>query len=253
MRMFSFVFILMLSPNLVAQNLQKVIDLHYKNAKEVERLIQPLLQEGDRISGEGHTLVVNVSPKTLTSIRAVLHRIDVPPVTFEVSVYQGTPHWLDNQREATTVISTDSNQEQQRFQTIQVMSGESAYISTGKNHPFIRGVGLGLWNTGVAYERRNVNSGVYISPSLQGSKVKLTLRKVRDQLDNADKQVVDEQDYMTTMMMPMNRWVALGSAQGKAAEHSGARVYTAGNTYWQHSTLYIKVRVKGQRAIGGAK
>jgi len=253
MRSLLLIVAILLSSSLAAQNIQKVIELHYKSAQEIERLIQPLLQEGDKISGEGNTLVVNVSPKTLTSIRAVLHRIDVPPVSFEVSVYQGTPNWLNNQRAGTKVISTQSNKEQQRYQTVQVMSGESAYISTGTNQPFISGVGVGLWTTGVDYERRNVKSGLYVSPSMQGSKVKLTVRKVRDQINNVDNQVVNEQDYMTTMMMPVNQWVALGSAQGQQPEKTGTRVYTAGNSYGQHSTLYIKVRVKNQRNFGNAK
>ncbi|TRG14565.1 type II/III secretion system protein, partial [Salmonella enterica subsp. enterica serovar Agona] len=64
------------------QMITKVIELNYLQADKVIQLIQPLLQTDEKVSGSGQTLIVNVSPQTLTQIRNVLHKIDVPPVVF---------------------------------------------------------------------------------------------------------------------------------------------------------------------------
>ena len=232
-----------ISFGIMAANISKVIELNYQNANTVIKLIQPLLSNGDRVSGEGQTLVVNVSPATLTKIRAVLHRIDTPPVTFLVSVYQGDPDWLASRGRNTRIISTNSTVEQQRYQSVQVTNGESAFISTGTDQPEISSVGIGFWNTGVSYNRRLVQNGLLVEPVLQGSRVKLTVRRVREQNSLADNQSYDEQQVATTLMVPLDQWVSLATAQGAPAASPKTRVYRAGYTYGQNSTLYIKVDV----------
>ncbi|MCC5792257.1 MAG: type II/III secretion system protein [Legionellaceae bacterium] len=233
-------------------NISKVIELQYRNANEILPLIQPLLEPGDRVSGEGQTLVVNVSADTLTKIRAVLHRLDSPPVSFRISVYQGDPDWLTTQRPGTRVITTNSTVEQQRYQSVQVTNGESALVSTGSNQPVVDSVGVGLW-TGVSYQRHNVQNALLVEPLLQGAQVRLSVRRIRDQNSLADNQSFDEQRIATTMMVPLNQWVSLATAQGEAPADSNNRVIRAGFTYGQNSTLYIKVEIIDKQPAPDAK
>src|SRR5690349_2248544 len=117
---------LLFASNAFAQSMiTKVIELNYLQADKVVQLIQPLLQPGEKLSGSGQTLIVNVSPDTLTSIRDILHKIDVPPVTFSISIYQGDPNWLSSQNDNDVVYSTQPQSEVQRSQSVQVMNGES--------------------------------------------------------------------------------------------------------------------------------
>lgn len=241
-----------ISMGVIAANISKVIELHYQNANTVIKLITPLLGPGDRVSGDGQTLVVNVSPDTLTKIRAVLHRLDTPPVTFKVSVYQGDPDWLATRKRSNRIISTNSTVEQQRYQSVQVTNGESAVISTGTNQPEVSSVGIGLW-TGVNYNRRVVQNGLLVEPVLQGARVKLTLRRLREQNSLADNQSYDEQRVSTTLTVPLDQWVSLATAQGAPAAPSTTRVYRAGYTYGQNSTLFIKVGIVKQQPAALSK
>lgn len=232
----------------------KVIDLHYQNADQVIKLIQPLLQPGEEVTGSGQTLIVKVSPDTLTQLRSVLHKLDQPPVTFEILVHQGDPNWLSTQNSNTIVISTPSPTNQQLNQSVKVMNGQSAFISTGQDQPMVSAVGVGFW-TGVSYDRRLVQNGLLIEPVLQGQKVKLTIRRVREQDSNISDQNVNEQQVMTTVLIPLNEWVSLGSAQGDSADDADAntQVISVGNQYSQNSTLYVKVRVVGKTSSGISK
>ncbi|KTC99122.1 type II/III secretion system protein [Legionella erythra] len=221
----------------------KVIDLHYQDAAQVIQLIQPLLKEGDKVTGSGQTLIVNVSPDTLTALRAVLHKLDTPPVVFEITIFQGDSDWLSTQDGHTETISTPSQINQRRRQSITVMNGESAFVSTGESQPVIRSVGLGLW-TGVSFDRRLVQNGLLIEPILQGNQVKIIIKRVREQTSNMSNQVFHEQKVETTMLIPLDHWVALASAQGSAPAEPGTEVIRAGTPFAQNSTLYIKVNIR---------
>lgn len=220
----------------------KVIQLNYLQADNVIQLIQPLLSSNEKVTGSGQTLIVQVSPKTLTKIREVLHLLDAPPVTFDVSVYQGDPNWLSSQNQNSVTYSTQPRSDQQRSQSVKVMSGESAYIATGQEVPIVTAVGVG-WQTGISYQQRNIKNGLLVAPVLRGSQVELTLTKVREQMSPSSSQEINNQQLHTTLMIPLNKWVSLGSAEGATKPQSNSVVYTAGQPFTRSSTLYIKVSV----------
>nr|WP_133132892.1 type II/III secretion system protein [Legionella sp. PL877] len=245
--------LLFLATNVFAQPLiTKVIQLHYQSADNVVKLIQPLLQEGEQVTGTGQTLIVKVSPETLTQLRIVLNKLDQPPVTFEITVFQGDPDWLSAQNDNTIVVSTSSISQQQRRQSVRVMNGESAFVSTGQDQPVLSSAGIG-WFTGVSYDRRLVQNGLLVEPVLQGQQVKLTVRRIREQDSNVSNQQFDQQQVATTLLVPLNKWVPLASAQGDAPAASDTVVIRAGNQFAQNSTLYIKVDVVQKTTSGVQK
>ncbi|CAM2915104.1 TPA: type II/III secretion system protein [Legionella pneumophila] len=246
--------ILLISSNAFSQQMiTKVIELNYLQADKVIQLIQPLLQTDEKVSGSGQTLIVNVSPQTLTQIRNVLHKIDVPPVVFNITVYQGDPEWLSSQDGNDVSYSTQPQYEVQRSQSVKVMSGESAFVATGEQVPVVTSVGVGLLATGVSYEQHNIQNGLLVHPVLQGSQVKLTVRRVREQENVESDQQFDNQQIDTTIMAPLNKWVPLGTAEGVQNTDSSSTSYTAGRPFSQNSTLYIKVSVVKSTPSGTTK
>lgn len=243
-----FIGLIFFSMNVFAQQpmMTKVIDLHYQNAAHIIQLIQPLLQDGEQISGSGQTLIVKVTPETLTELRTILHKLDQPPVTFEISVYQGDPDWLSTQNSDTIVITTPSRSDQRQHQSVTVMNGESAFVSTGQDQPVLSSAGVGFF-TGVSYQRRLVQNGLLVEPVLQGDQVRLKIRRIREQDSRVSDQQFDEQKVVTTVMVPLNKWVSLASAQGsQPVADSTTQIFRAGNQFSQNSTLYIKVNVVRQ-------
>ncbi len=221
----------------------KVINLQYQNANTIIQLVQPLLQSGEQISGSGQTLVVKVSPDTLTQIRALLHKLDQPPVSFEIAIFQGPPDWLSNQSNNTITVGTNSQMNQQRSQSVTVMNGQSAFVSTGQSQPMISSVGVG-WQTGVSYNQQLVQNGLLVEPVLQGQQVRLSVKRVRQQDSNVSNQQINQQEVNTTVMVPLNQWVPLSSAQGgEPVTDSSTITFQAGNNFATTSTLYVKVNI----------
>lgn len=222
----------------------KVINLNYRSANEVIALVKPLLQSGEEITGSGQTLIVKVSPDTLTQLRTVLHSIDVPPVTFNVVIFQGPADWLSSQNDNTTTISTASTSNQQSSQSVRVMSGESAFISMGEEIPIVTSVGVGFWTgAGVDYQQHQTERGLLVEPSLAGSQVKLKVKRIRSQENSqmTGSQQFQNQNLATTLMVPLDQWVALGSADNAATSNSNDISYSVGNRFADSATLYIKV------------
>lgn len=230
----------------------KVIELNYVPANKVIQLIQPLVQPGEKISGSGQTLIVSVSPQTLTQIRTVLHQIDVPPVTFNISVYQGDPDWLSAQNNNDVSYSTQSQSEVQRSQSVKVMNGQTAMISTDQQIPIVTAVSGGFY-PGVAYQQHNISNGLLVMPVKQGSQVKLSVKRVRQQQNAAGGQQFDNQQVDTTIMAPLNKWVSLGSAEGAQDSDPSSTSYTAGRSFSKNSTLYIRITIINGMPSGDSK
>ncbi len=244
MRAWMIVLLLFANQVFAQEMLTKVIDLNYVSANQVITLIKPLLQTGEAVSGSGQMLVVKVSPDTLTQVRLVLHKLDQPPTTFQVEIYQGTPDWLNMQQSGgeTVTYSTSGEYTQRQSQSVKVLDGAAAFVSTGEDIPVLSAVGVG-WSTGVAYQRYNASTGFFVQPHLEGSRVKLTIKRVRQQQNPQNDQQFDNQQLDTTMMVPLGKWVSLGSAEGPDSPPSTTQTYSAGNKFSHNATLYIKVSV----------
>ncbi|MGQ3891479.1 type II/III secretion system protein [Legionella sp. CNM-4043-24] len=228
----------------------KVIAIQYLQADALAKQLKPLLGPGETITSSGSSLIVNVSPNTLTRIRPVIHQLDVPPVVFNISIHQGSNDWLNQGGGSSVTYSATSNSEAANNQSVSVMSGQSAFVATGSDRPVISGVSGG-WVPGVSYEQKSETQGFYIAPVMQGSRVKITIHRVRDQANATDTQQSSNQAVDTTTMVPLDTWVKLGSPnQGNNdnnnAEAGDATTYTASNSYNNQAALYIKISVTPQ-------
>lgn len=223
----------------------KVISLQYIPAAEVIKLVQPVLHPGESLSGSGQTLVVNVSPQTLTQIRTILHQIDVPPVTFNISIYQGDPQWLSAQNDNSVTYSTQSQAQMLQNQSVTVLSGSSALVTLDQEVPIVSSVGVGFF-TGISYQQHQIKNGILVHPVLRGSQVELSVKRLREQMNPAGGQQFDNQKMDTTLMVPLNKWVSLGTPLGAQQTDNSSRSFSAGNTFAQQATLYIKVSLVGQ-------
>lgn len=230
--------------------ISKVIELNYVTANKVIKLIQPLMGNGEKASGSGNTLVLRVQPDTLTQIRDLLHKIDVPPVTFNIAIYQGNPDWLNPRNQNSVSSSTQSPAEMNRSQSVQVMNGESALISSGVQVPIVTNVGAGFY-AGISYQQHNVKNGLLVLPVLKGSQVKISVKRLREQINAAGGQQFDNQQVDTTIMAPLNKWVSLGNAKGAQGDNDiSSTSNSAGQPFAQNSTLYIKVTIVGATPAG---
>jgi type II secretory pathway component GspD/PulD (secretin) len=223
----------------------KMITLHYRTAKEVIALIEPMLEPDEKISGSGQTILLQASPKTLDKMQTILHQFDKAPDNFLISIHQGPPDWL-NQADS-NIITSPSPSQRQMSQSVQVLDGESAFITTSETVPIISNAG-GMYS-GVAFEQQESLKGFWVKPQLQGSRVRLTIKRTREQENphSQNTQQFEGQKLTTTVMIPLNKWVKLGSGEDAMGDDPNTNTIRAGGgTFARSATLYIKVG-KGAR------
>ncbi|WP_233586523.1 type II/III secretion system protein [Legionella sp. km772] len=219
----------------------KVIELHYLSADQVVELLKPLMVEGEQVSGSGQILILKVSPQTLSDIRNVLHKIDVPPVSFTVTVYQGDANWLSKQGNE-VVYSTRPQYQSPPSQSVSVLNGQTALVSMDNQIPIVQAIGYGFY-AGAIYQQHTVQTGLLVQPILKGSQVQLAVKRIRQQQNVPGSQQFGEQQIDTTIMAPLNKWVALGTTNGSNELSQSSTVYSNRPSFVKNSTLYIKVSI----------
>ncbi len=247
------IFLLMLiSATVFADDLiSKVIPVQYIQATELQQALKPLLKGNEQLSVMNNNLIINASPETLNKIIPIIHQLDVPPVVFNVSIHQGDDQWLNNNAQDQTTYSTSSNSTQQDNQSVQVSSGQSAYVTTGANVPVVQQVGIGWFSTGVAYQRMQTEKGFVIQPQLQGQQVKLSIKRPYSQQNTVNQQTINQGMMETTTVVPLDQWVKISQLFGAENQDTdNSDTYQAGGSYEYKGAVYIKIQIANQASAG---
>lgn len=253
----------------------QVINLDYVPANKMITELKPFLLPGDIVNGTGNRLILRVSKETLTQIKTIIQAMDVPPVVFSVSIQQGNTDGIDTSN-SSTVYSASSRTKSGNAQSVTVLNGQSAFVSMGSERPIITSVsgGYGYDNNngggnrhhghggnhnnnnnynynnsdpGITYEQKEERQGFYIRPVLVGDKVKITIKRTRQQVSPTNDQASDNQALGTTTVIPLDKWVKLGqTGQEDTGAQNKAVSYKATNSYENDTTLYIKVNKQPQ-------
>ena len=147
-------FLLNASP-VLGQSLE-VIDLKYRTAAEVIPVLQPLLEQGGALTGQDYKLFVRTSAANLRQLRSAVEQLDRRPEQLVVSVRRSTQQeiareraqvsgTLGNRGADVSVHATDSNARDRSdgVASVQVIEGNSAFISSGSDIPIVTSVAAG--------------------------------------------------------------------------------------------------------------
>lgn len=232
----------LLNPLFATTNVLKVIDVTYRTASSLLPSLKPLLSEDETISADGQKLIISASAETLSKLTTVISQLDIAPIVFEVSIHQGAPDWQYQEDSEAETWSTNSQANAGDSQSVKVNNGDSAFVSIGGERPVVSSVGVG-WNTGVSYERDQTTEGFYITPSLQGKKVKLVLKRIRQRQDQVNQQQ-DQNGYLdTTITVALDKWTKIGSgAEISSGANQDNVSYSSEGSFTDTSTLFVKVK-----------
>jgi type II secretory pathway component GspD/PulD (secretin) len=222
----------------------KVIELHYVKADTLLPQLDPLLKQGETITGTGSSLVVNVSADTLSRIRPVIHQLDSPPIVFEVSIHQGNDDWLQDNADTSAVYTASSKSEDPNSQSVRVLNGAQAFVSMGNDRPVVSSVSGGGFAPGVSYQQKHESQGFYVEPVLEGQEVKIKIHRTKSQANRVNNQDSDNQDAQTTTIIPLDKWVKVSSTGAENINSQPASAtYQASNSFSNDLNLYVKVKV----------
>jgi len=132
----------------IAQNALEIIALRHRTAEQVIPALQPLLEPGATVSGQGTQLFVRASPANLAELRRALDSIDRPQKRLLISVrfdqaLDAASRGIDasgrlgNRDSRVDIRAEDSRMraEERVDQRVQALEGARATILTGESRP----------------------------------------------------------------------------------------------------------------------
>lgn len=246
------------SPVWAQQQSVEVIELQYRSVDDVIPVLRPLLAPGGALSGVQGKLVVRTTPANLLELRKVLDAIDTVPKRLVISVRQeasAVRSDLDAEVSARVgsgpdsvrarVQGTRSDRTGRGSQSVQVVEGNAAFIRIGVSVP-VRSRQTAVGPGGVTtrtdtIEYRNVDTGFYAQPRVNGDQVTVQLATRRDSVSEARGGAFRIDRVESMVSGRLGEWIEVaGVSQDEVRDEAGTIYYRSSSGADRRST-FIKV------------
>lgn len=227
-------FALLLSPCLPLLAATELIPLNYRTADDVMPVVQSALDGQGKVSSYGNQLVINASPEKIREIRELLSQLDTAPRRLMISVDTSESGYQDNEgyavngsasvgnvdieagrgevrgRDQVRIIRRSTDSRSGGVQQVQATEGYPALIQVGQSVPLTT-TSVGPY--GQVYNNtqyRNVTQGFYVTASLSGEIVHVTISSNNDRMSRSQPGAIDIQSTDTRVSGRLGEWISLG-------------------------------------------
>jgi type II secretory pathway component HofQ len=245
----------------------EIIELRNRPAEEVIPLVRPLLQPQDALTGTGYQLIIRATPERIREVRELVDALDQAQKNLLVTVSAGRAEDLrdreigasgriENERGSVTLGDTDeeglhgtlrersTRNQATRASSLRVLEGQSAFIRTGGDVPYITTAAIITGNrviTSSGVEYRRVETGFYVTPRISGDRVYLHIRPVQQSLQSD--QTIATQEAETTISGPVGEWITIGGVTEEERYESNGTVSRQWETRGRDDAISVKVEV----------
>ena len=220
-----------------AQTLE-IIQLRNRPADQIIPVVQPMLDPGGAVTGSGFQLIVRTSASNLAQIRQVVASLDRAARQLVIHVRQGSASRDSrfaasagvalepgNSRVAGSIVDSNAQGRDNLSQQIRTQEGSAAYIRTGTSQLVPSRTVTRTVNGVVVQDTvtpRDIMSGFYATPRVNGDTVFLDISTQRDTPANLGPGSANVNRAMTTVSGRLGRWIEVGgSNQTRGSESSG--------------------------------
>mgnify|MGYP000153302539 CR=1 FL=1 len=233
----------------------KVLKVKHLVAEEVLPVVQEVLEGQGKVTTWDNRLIVNASPKEIATVEEVLEQIDVPPAMVRISVRQEERQGMAGKR---AVLSSGTKSETRRLgnnaektvQTLRVRDGGRGFILMGEIVPYVRELLLlarRYAGYGQSVDFQAVNTGFWVRPILERGYATLEIRPHLEGFQRSSSRMmgmpspVKLQELVSTVRVPLGKWVDLGHQLREGDEVSRAILAWRTSNLHQEKTIWIKV------------
>lgn len=268
------------SGSVLAESMKiETIPMQHRLVSDVIPIIQPLVSQGGSVTGMNNKLIIKTTPSNLQQIKQVLKQIDYAPRRLIISVRQDIDGNFrnregglsgryrsndvditvpDRSRNGTIVQGKDNEGNLIRYRTadtqariedrnsyrVQTLEGNAAYINTGQSVPiannttFVTPGGV-VVQDGIDY--RNVTSGFYVLPRLQGDNVTLAVSPYMERIHPDLGGTFDIQNLETVASGRLGEWIEIGGAAENFNDDARENTISTKSRGQELRTILIKV------------
>lgn len=274
------IFIMGISPVMAESMKLEIIELKHALVSDIVPILKPLVVEGGTVTGMKNKLIIKTTPSNLKQIKSILAQIDNAPRHLMISVKQNVDgnfkvnesglsgHYSngnvtvispDTGRGGTVIQAGDSDGNVIRYRTIetrsynedrnifriQTLEGHHAHINIGQSVPIptestvITAGGVVTTTGGIEY--REVTSGFYVLPRLQGDNVTLLVAPHLSRVTPGQAAVFDIQNVETTARSKLGEWIQIGGSTQHFNDSSKRNVISTKRRGREQKMILIKV------------
>ena len=226
-----------------ADGQMEILHLKHRMAEDVIETLRPLVEQGGSISGLQEKIIVRASAGNRAQIRAALAAVDTAPRRLKITVkhdntFSGGSESADvsgslgrgGSQVRSRVWSSRGAASDRAAHQVQVIEGGQAFIEIGYSFPLplrqvVLGPGGAVLSESVVY--RDVGSGFYARPRLNGDQVTLEISPQQQSVSSTEAGAVRSSRLSTTVRGALGEWIAVGGTnQDTAEDRSGILSYS---------------------------
>lgn len=249
----------------------RTIQLRNRPAEQVIPVVQPLLQPGDAVTGQGDLLFVRTDAATFRQLQKVIESLDRAPRNLLISVGQGTVtrNAASGARGTATIgssevqvginrppsaepgaqIQVEGTRQQANLRnvsSVRALEGNEAWIQIGQSVPVTQThVGSTAWG-GQTVERttqyRDVATGFYATPRINGDRVVLEITPRQQSVTGPrEERVINSSGMTTTVSGRLGEWIEVGAvSEARSGSTRGVLVWGTRSDQSEYA-VWVKV------------
>jgi len=212
----------------------EIIPLNYRTADDVLPAAQSILGNEGKVSAYGNQLIVNAPPGKIKELRELLNQLDTQPKRLLISVDTSEANQQNergyrvdgsasaggvdieagrgeiNGRDQVRIIRRSTDSRNGGTQQIQATEGYPALIQVGQSVPLTTTSSGPYGQVYNQTQYRNVTRGFYVTASLSGDLVHVTISSNNDRLSQSQPGIIDVQSTDTRVSGRLGEWINIG-------------------------------------------
>ena len=257
--------------NVYANESIHYFDLKYRPANEVIPLLQPLLQEGEAISGNGYQLFIKTKSQRKQEIENLISAIDKTIKMFRISVTNDEYISTSNNeidvsinaqdkdvgivvgrkpsKESNVSINIDTRKTEDKSdqtQFIQVQEGKPAFISRENLHIIPIYSYIQRPNGNFLIEHNQLaptqQDGFYVvARSADGRTANINIQSATSNRQTYHGYGQDQTYINTTLRVPLGEWIEIGGNTDTVNSESSGTIYKTKKNSQRHKKIFLKI------------
>ena len=245
---------------LLSAQQMEIIQLRSKTVDEVLPVLLPLVEPGGTLTGMNNQLFLKASPRNRAEIKQALAAIDKPQRRLIIRIAtdrqsEGGARGAQGSGQVTlgstrgadvraSVWDTRSARSENAGQMVQTVDGGRAFIQVGRSlavpmRQMIVGPGGAVINETVVY--RDIGSGFYAVPRVNGERVTLEISQQAERADHRAPGGVDSQRLATSVSGRLGEWIELGGTGRQADTRQGGGFSVGTGDVRDSRAIWLKV------------
>ncbi|TWI53128.1 type II/III secretion system protein [Pseudomonas duriflava] len=233
----------------------EIVALNYRTADELLPVIQSLLGNEGKASAYGNQLIINTEASKLNEVKDLLLQLDTPPHRLLISVdtrasgedsdqgYTINGNIGRQHNSQTRIISRSTGSQQDGIQQVQATEGTPARVHIGQSIPVTTTEIDGYGRPYTRMEYRDANRGFYVTASLTGNIVHLSIEGGNDTADRYNPNIINTQSTQTRVSGRLGEWITLSGFSQNASSTDEGILYNYSTQGRSDTQLRVKVDI----------